>query len=456
MAGSKATRLLALGLCMAALCAIAVPAYAADADPSVSVLGRYVREDVTENVISVGCTWGDEIRFTYYEKLAGHDWNPETLSYGSTTVAGSVWTPDNDNNIRIDNHSNTDVEINFRWEREAGYDGIAVGTSANGFTLASAVGREEAVSRTVAAEVTEGSLDSAHTDYKLMGRLVMGVEAVKLGSGSEDPGHTPGTYDRQMLFASFDVREVIDGRFAVDPGGTVGLQAVSSADAGTGTTFAWTVEGAATMKTVDTDGKNEVEIVAGESGVIDITCVVTKPDGDVITSGMALIIKDGGSEPVNPDANDTQSSRYDLKVDVMDYKMKKWPTQSLIYPVEVSVSSEESASDLGVDSSKTLDFAVGYLSDSADMYTAAGSTGIGLTPSKDLSLTVKTAEKAEGLCYTIRDILLIHEDGSVEKLYAWDMDVQIVQKTVDIPTSKIAPGENVAIHVILNQANVTA
>lgn len=173
-------RLAALGLCLATAIG-ACPGVSAlgglggdrtEAD----VLGRRLDEEIVDShVISVGAAWGKEIKFTYKETVRQVGWDPDTLAYTGSEASGGSWIADTDNSIWVSNRSDVGVEIQFRWEADAGYKHIGVGTSENGFALRAAEYGVEPDTKTVTADVTKGRLEAGQEDYRLMGVLVLGV-----------------------------------------------------------------------------------------------------------------------------------------------------------------------------------------------------------------------------------------------------------------------------------------
>lgn len=296
---SRSRRLLAAVLCLSMLAGLCLPVMAAE-DPRADVLGRYKANGLeAEQVISVSCAWGKEIRFTYTEDVIQTNWNPETMRYEGSAVRGSKWTADTDNTIQASNRSNAAVKIDFRWEPDAGYEHIAVATSENGFVLASAEGRAAPDSRTATANVTAGSLASDQTDYRLMGRLVMGVAAMDgTGAGTPDPDPDPGADEPvkiAMPVPAGDYNTGADGLIEIPQGSTVTLRATD--DPKGGSTYTWNAEGPAEIATEgvaagEGTDRNEVDVRIADDGdgTVDVSCLIQESDGTKTLSSISMTV----------------------------------------------------------------------------------------------------------------------------------------------------------------------
>jgi len=162
--------------------AISVPVLAAEGTTytGTKIVGTYSSEGAPVETVSVAVSAAETMHFEYRTGTP-KQWDPNTHTYLSTAAeTGGTWVPTDNNQITVINHSNIPVKASFNWTANEGYEGIKVGTSKNGFVLASAENTTvaNAPKETVTVGMTNDStLASGKTDVE-MGTLTLEISRV--------------------------------------------------------------------------------------------------------------------------------------------------------------------------------------------------------------------------------------------------------------------------------------
>lgn len=151
---------------LACTLAVSSAAFAADLpDPSThAVNGRYHANSTVETVYSVDVAW-DSMEFTYTVDSEG-TWNPTTHKYDSASEG--QWSQNN-NTVKVTNHSNAKVKVAVIYAAEDSYSDITGSFSNGSFQLDTAEGTQVDRAPDQTATLTlSGELDkSVGTSTKL-------------------------------------------------------------------------------------------------------------------------------------------------------------------------------------------------------------------------------------------------------------------------------------------------
>lgn len=125
-------KIFAVILTLALLSMASVTAFADNIDTigesgSAEVKGTYVAGGSAATVYSVDIAWGS-MEFTYTDASVG-TWNPDNHKYDGAEEAKWSCAKGADE-IKVTNHSNADVTVNFSYAPESAYNGIT-GTFSN-------------------------------------------------------------------------------------------------------------------------------------------------------------------------------------------------------------------------------------------------------------------------------------------------------------------------------------
>lgn len=167
---------------MALACTLAVSSAAFAASPITStggsdshvVKGQYHTDGAAGTVYSVDVAW-DSMEFTYTVTSEG-TWNPTTHKYDSASEG--QWSQNN-NTVKVTNHSNAKVSVAVTYDAESGYEGISGSFSNGSFQLATAEGTEVGSAPNQTATLTlSGKLDKSVDTSTKLGTATVTITAV--------------------------------------------------------------------------------------------------------------------------------------------------------------------------------------------------------------------------------------------------------------------------------------
>lgn len=170
-------KIFAVILTLALLSTASVTAFADNIDTigesgSAKVKGTYVAGGSVATVYSVDIAWGS-MEFTYTDASVG-TWNPDNHKYDGAEEAKWSCAAGADK-IKVTNHSNADVTVNFKYESDEAYNGITGTFSDNSsLKLDSAVNTE--FSNAPSGSVTlglKGALSSEKTTSTKIGTVTV-------------------------------------------------------------------------------------------------------------------------------------------------------------------------------------------------------------------------------------------------------------------------------------------
>lgn len=170
-------KIFAVILTLALLSMASVTAFADNIDTigesgSAEVKGTYVAGGSAATVYSVDIAWGS-MEFTYTDVSVG-TWNPDNHKYDGAEEAKWSCAAGADK-IKVTNHSNADVTVNFKYESDEAYNGITGTFSDNSsLKLDSAVNTE--FSNAPSGSVTlglKGALSSEKTTSTKIGTVTV-------------------------------------------------------------------------------------------------------------------------------------------------------------------------------------------------------------------------------------------------------------------------------------------
>ena len=135
-------KFIALALTLAfALCAFAIPTFAAPADESYNVNVNISENGAVDTVYDVDVVWTD-LAFTYTFNGDSAQWNPDKHEYETKAAAeGTVgaWNK-TEANITVTNHSNATLNVTATKSDEANTNGVTFALTNTTLALANAEG----------------------------------------------------------------------------------------------------------------------------------------------------------------------------------------------------------------------------------------------------------------------------------------------------------------------------
>lgn len=138
---------------------------------SIDVKAKYTSGITTPDVYSVDVTWG-KMEFTY--SAAGtRDWDPATHTYIDKTSAS--WNADG-NDVTVVNHSNKDVNVNFAYASDSGYNGINGDFDTSSKTLnAGEEGNPGSADKVTAKLNLSGTLSNTVAEFTKVGSITISL-----------------------------------------------------------------------------------------------------------------------------------------------------------------------------------------------------------------------------------------------------------------------------------------
>ena len=167
-----ATAILALMLIAAqAVTASAETVTGKNGSKSIDVKAKYTSGITTPDVYSVDVTWG-KMEFTY--SAAGtREWDSATHTYIDKTSAS--WNADG-NDVTVVNHSNKDVNVNFAYASDSGYNGINGDFDTSSKTLnAGEEGNPDSADKVTAKPNLSGTLSNTVAKFTKVGSITISL-----------------------------------------------------------------------------------------------------------------------------------------------------------------------------------------------------------------------------------------------------------------------------------------
>lgn len=141
-------------------------------DHSIDVQAKYVDSTSTTDVYSVDVVWG-AMQFTY-NNSGTKEWDPSSHQY-TDSVSGS-WTAQG-NEVKVTNHSNKDVTVEFSFATVSGFEDIS-----GAFTVASEkldageVGNVAGAKSVTTALTLSGTLADNTSEFTKVGTITVSIK----------------------------------------------------------------------------------------------------------------------------------------------------------------------------------------------------------------------------------------------------------------------------------------
>ncbi len=138
---------------------------------SIDVKAKYTSGITTPDVYSVDVTWG-KMEFTY--SAAGtREWDSATHTYIDKTSAS--WNEDG-NDVTVVNHSNKDVNVNFAFAADSGYNGVNGDFDTSSKTLnAGEEGNPDSADKVTAKLTLSGTLSNTVAEFTKVGSVTISL-----------------------------------------------------------------------------------------------------------------------------------------------------------------------------------------------------------------------------------------------------------------------------------------